>query len=228
MAGTKHATLTTKPNNPAYDVSADAWNEAHSPGACAEVLTDHNKLTHDGLGIDAATLEGSTKATVQDHNPKSHDKTFHTSPSLPVDEVITDAQHGTKTSIPDAHHSSIAAIEYDIDGGGSVITVGMKGGLEIPFACTILGWTIFECSDTPITSSIVVDVWKKPYTTYPPTVSDSITGSEKPTLSNVIKNQDLTLTTWTTSVSAGDILFFNVDSVTSAKKVVVSLKVQKS
>ena len=60
--------------------------------------------------------------------------------------------------------------------------------------------------------SCVVDVWKAPYGSYPPTVANTITAAAKPTISSGVKYQDSTLTGWTTSVSAGDVLAFRVDS----------------
>ncbi len=116
------------------------------------------------------------------------------------------------------------SLTFIIDGGGSAITTGQKGHLEIPFACTITGWTILADQ----VGSIVVDVWKDTYANFPPTVADTIAGSEKPTLSSVQKNQDLTLTTWTTAIAAGDILAFNVDSCSTITRVTLSLKVVKS
>jgi len=46
MVGIKHHTQTTKPNDPVYDVSANAWNEEHDPGAIADVLSNHDTTTH--------------------------------------------------------------------------------------------------------------------------------------------------------------------------------------
>jgi len=115
-----------------------------------------------------------------------------------------------------------------IDGGGNAITTGLKGECVLPFDCTITGWTITETSDTPIAGSIVVDVWKDTYANHPATVADTIAGSEKPTLSSATKNQDLTLTTWTTAGTAGDVVSFKVDSATSVKRVTVTIHVTKS
>jgi len=117
-----------------------------------------------------------------------------------------------------------SGLEFIIDGGGAAITTGQKGHLEIPFACTIKGWTIMADQS----GSIVVDVWKDTYVNFPPTVADTIAGTEKPTLAAAQKNQDLTLTTWTTSLSKGDILAFNVDSVATVTRVTITLKVNKS
>lgn len=111
-----------------------------------------------------------------------------------------------------------------IDGGGEVITTGVKGYLRIPVACTITKVTVLEISGTPVSSSIVVDVWNDSYANYPPTDADSITASAPPTLSMGIKSEDATLTGWDPDISAGDILGFNVDSVTDAEKVLVLIE----
>ncbi|GAI37997.1 unnamed protein product [marine sediment metagenome] len=78
------------------------------------------------------------------------------------------------------------------------------------------------------TGSIVVDIWKDTYANFPPTDADSITASAPPTISTAQKSQDSTLAGWTTSIAAGDILAFNVDSCTTITRVTISLKVAKS
>lgn len=116
------------------------------------------------------------------------------------------------------------AIPFIIDGGGSAITTGIKGDLEIPFACTITAVrTLLDQS-----GSIVVDIWKDTYANYPPTVADTITASAKPTVTTATKSEDATLTGWTTSVTAGSILRYNVDSITTATRALVTLTCVKS
>jgi len=110
-----------------------------------------------------------------------------------------------------------------IDGFGSTITTGIKGDFEFPFAATINSWTLVADQ----TGSIVIDVWKDTYANFPPLVGDSIAGTEKPTLSAVNKNQDLSLTTWTTSITSGDIIRLNVDSATTVTRVTLSIKYTK-
>ena len=100
------------------------------------------------------------------------------------------------------------------------ITTGVKLYLEVPFACTITGWTLVADAS----GDIVIDVWKDTYANFPPTVADTIAGTEKPTLSAAQKNQDLTLTTWTTAIAAGDVLGFNVDSAATVKQVTLTLR----
>lgn len=115
-------------------------------------------------------------------------------------------------------------IAFVIDGGGSTITTGIKGYLPIDFGCTILEVEMLADQS----GSIVIDIWKDTYANFPPLDADSITASAVPTISTAVKAQDATLTGWTTSITAGDILAFNVDSVTSIQRVTVALKVKKT
>lgn len=118
----------------------------------------------------------------------------------------------------------IATITFIIDGGGSAITTGEKGHLEIPFNCKIQQVTMLADQ----VGSITVDIWKSTYANFPPTDSNSITGTTPPTISNAQKSQDATLSGWTTTIDAGDILAFNVDSATTITRVTISLKVLKT
>jgi len=115
------------------------------------------------------------------------------------------------------------SLNFVIDGGGSAITTGIKGDIQIPFACTIQSVTMLADQ----TGSIVVDIWKDTYTNFPPTDADSITDSAVPTITTATKSTDATLTGWTVAVTAGDILRFNVDSCTSITRCSVVLKYTK-
>lgn len=107
----------------------------------------------------------------------------------------------------------------------SAIIVGTTSYYRVPFNCTITGWYITETSATPVSGSIVLDVWKDTSGNYPPTVADSIAGTEKPTLTTQIQNSDTTLTTWTTSLNSGDYLGIKVDSNTGCKRVELQIEV---
>lgn len=113
----------------------------------------------------------------------------------------------------------IRPITFVINGGGAAITTGVKGDLYIPFACTITSATMLADQS----GSIVVDIWKDVYGSYPPTVADSICGSAKPTISASNKSQNTTLTGWTTSIAAGSTLRFNVDSVSTIQALTLTL-----
>lgn len=100
------------------------------------------------------------------------------------------------------------------DGGGSVLQTNKWVDIVAPYACTITGWTLFA----DVSGSATVDIWKDTYANFPPTVADSITASAKPTLTSAVKAASSTLTGWTTSVAAGDVLRFNLDSAASVTK----------
>lgn len=118
-------------------------------------------------------------------------------------------------------NNTVREICWMIDGGGEAITTGLKWGLPIPFGCAINSVTL----GADQTGSVVVDIWKDGQANFPPTVADSITASAKPTLSSASTSVDTTLTGWTTSISAGDWLYFNVDSVSTITFLTVALKV---
>jgi hypothetical protein len=109
--------------------------------------------------------------------------------------------------------------QFIIDGGGSTITTGIKGDIRIPVASTITSWHLLADQS----GSIVVDVWKDTLANHPPTDADSITASAPPTITANVRGSDNVLTGWTTSVAAGDVLRFNVDSVTTIQRVTVVL-----
>jgi len=115
-------------------------------------------------------------------------------------------------------------IPFIIDGGDAEIALGEHGHLVVDFACTIVSVTMLADQ----AGSIVVDIWKKDYANFPPANGDSITAAAPPTIAAAQKSQDSTLTGWTTAIAAGDILAFNVDSVSTITRVLLSLKVTKT
>lgn len=119
----------------------------------------------------------------------------------------------------------VRTIGIVIDGGGSAITTGVKGFVQVPFAGTITRAAVFSIDASATAGDIVVDIWKDTYANYPPTNADSITASAPPTLSAANKAEDTTLTGWTTNVSVGDVFGFNVDSVATVTRVLVLLEV---
>jgi hypothetical protein len=140
---------------------------------------------------------------------------------IPVNRAGTD---GKVTVGSIANLSNGGAIGITIDGGGSVISTGIKGYLEVPYACGINRVTML--ADT--TGSAVVDIWKDTYANFPPTSADSITASSLPTITSDRKSQNTTLTGWTTAITAGDVLGFRVDSAAVITRLHVILKITKS
>lgn len=122
----------------------------------------------------------------------------------------------------------VTTLSFIIDGGGVVLTTGMKGYIPLDFAGTILQAELLADQS----GSVVVDVFKCTYAQFDagsthPVSGDKITASAPPTISTATKSQDATLTGWTTGFSAGDIFAFNVNSVTTIQRVTIALKVQR-
>ena len=100
----------------------------------------------------------------------------------------------------------VSTVGITIEGGGSAITTGVKGYVVVPYGATITGWYLIGAPS----GSLVVDVWKAAGAI--PTVANTIAGSEKPTLSSAQLANNTSLSSWTTAVSASDVIGFNVDS----------------
>ena len=112
----------------------------------------------------------------------------------------------------------IRTINFLIDGGGSVITTGIKGQIVIDYDCIIEEWAIIGLP----AGAIVVDVHRSTYAGFPTTAT--LTASEKPTISATNDTgEDRALTTWS-AINAGDILEFIVDSVATIERCTVALK----
>lgn len=121
-----------------------------------------------------------------------------------------------------ATNLKLASISFVIDGGGVAITTGSKGFVVVPYACTINNSTLIADQ----TGSIVLDIKKSTFSGFPSTTS--IVASAPPTLSSAQKSQDTTLTGWTTSIAAGDILEWTVTSATTVTRITNNLKVTKT
>jgi hypothetical protein len=117
-----------------------------------------------------------------------------------------------------------SSIEFIIDGGGGVLLEGIAGDVRIPFDCTIIEATLLADQ----TGSIAIDIWKDSYANFPPSNADSITASAVPTITTSNKYNDDTLSGWTTALSTGDVLRFNIDSCTTITRCIVILKVRRS
>lgn len=105
------------------------------------------------------------------------------------------------------------------DVAGPTLTTGTKGNFYVPTDLTITGWSV--AGDTS-SGSIVIDVRRATFPSIP-TSSQSIAGTEKPTITGAQAAQDLSLSTWTTSVVNGSHLQFVVQSITTFKQVSLTL-----
>lgn len=219
--------------NSTADVAGIAAGNDHEVLRRSGTALAFGTVATDGLAADAVTfakmqnitsdrLIGRDTASSGDPEEISLDSTLEFTGSASIRRaaltgaIAASAGSNTTTSAVD--------LVVVIGDGTNAITTGVKGYFPIDFACTITQWTLVADAS----GSIVIDVWKDTYANFPPTDADSIAGSELPTLSSQQKNQDTSLSTWTTSVSAGDVLGFNVDSATTVKQVTLTLKVTKT
>lgn len=122
-----------------------------------------------------------------------------------------------------------ASVEFVIDGGGSALTTGIKGYVIVPFAWSAITKAVLLAD---VSGSVVVDVFKCTYSAFDPTThpasGDKITASAPPTISSAKKSSDATLTGWTTTGSADDVLAFNVNSATTITRVTIALYLTRS
>jgi len=114
----------------------------------------------------------------------------------------------------------IVTINFIIDGGGAAITTGIKGHLIVDFDCKVLEWAVVSDQS----GSIVVDVNRATFANYPTT--GSIAGTELPTITTSTKGEDRALTSWS-DIDAGDVLEFEVVSITTCERVTVALKCRR-
>ncbi|HWD38914.1 MAG TPA: hypothetical protein VG944_08710 [Fimbriimonas sp.] len=115
------------------------------------------------------------------------------------------------------------------DGVNAITATGLVISIPIPFACTITAVTVLGVAS----GSTVIDIQKCTYAQFDggsthPVSGDSICAAAKPTISSGTKYTDSTLTGWTTSVSAGDILALNINSISGFLALTLELTVVRS
>lgn len=211
-------TLHSLTADPASCLAGDQWfrsDQGKAKLAIDTVVANAKLLRREGDTIPAAEIANLDAAKIT-----SGRFGLARMPDMAANKIMVGQGAGNSPVEKD----NFTSITFIIDGGGAAITTGQKGHLEIPFACTIQQVTMMADQS----GSIVVDIWKDTYANFPPTDIDSITSTTPPTISAAQKSQDSTLTGWTTSIAAGDILAFNVDSAATITRVTISLKVVKT
>lgn len=95
-----------------------------------------------------------------------------------------------------------------VDGGGSVVTTGVKGRWRCPFDYQIVRWTVLADQ----AGDVEFDVQVSAFGGSPA----SIVASAPPELSGVDEDDDTTLSGWTTTGSAGDEFEWSIGGTPSA------------
>jgi len=117
-----------------------------------------------------------------------------------------------------------ANLNIMLDGVGSTLAPGVAGDVQIPSGFTITGWDLVADQ----VGSLTLDVWRDTYGVFPPTIADTITGTEKPRLTSEVKNQDLALTTWSTALAAEQWLRVNVDTAVNVTRATLTLRMVRT
>ena len=163
---------------------------------------DHKFNLPTASAVNTGKLSSTDWTTFNGKVPSTRTLTINgTSYDLSADRSWTIAAGGTS-----------ATIGATVDGSGGVITAGIKGYVQIPYACTITSWRII--TNTTASGTITFDIYRAASPTIP---TASIVGAgTKPSLTSFGSTQTTassSLGSWTsTSISANDILAFNVES----------------
>ena len=117
----------------------------------------------------------------------------------------------------------VVSVGFSTDGAGSAIPTGKVAGyVTVPFAATIVGYSIMADTGT-----CTIKTWKKASGTAVPTVSDNISTSGVSLSTGTTVTSTTTSDFTTTAIAAGDILAFNITSLASATELTFQLKLKK-
>lgn len=111
----------------------------------------------------------------------------------------------------------LGQLGISINGAGSVISTGIKQYLRVPYNCTITSYELVVSPFVP--GFITINVLKSTWEDYPPV--NSITGYSAPAINTIIDNgikirgTNLAGFNWTTALTTGEYLGFNVTSVSA-------------
>ncbi len=109
-----------------------------------------------------------------------------------------------------------------VDGSNSVLTSGVKGYIIIPYNATITSWAIVGNNS----GDCIVDIWRGSNYSIP-TISDSITGTEKPNLNSQQINSSDSITSWVKDIFINDVISFNIVSATNISRINLIITVIK-
>lgn len=123
--------------------------------------------------------------------------------------------------------TGVAATAYTINvlltGGASAPPVGVVGNVVVDAPGTIRSARMVATG----TGSAVVGIKKCAEGSFPGSLAN-ICGSNKPTLASQRYSKDSTLSGWTTTLAAGDILEFTIDSISAITSVTCALEVRRT
>jgi hypothetical protein len=181
--------------------------------------------TGSALITGSLTITGSTTSTLGFTGSLlgTASRAVSSSYALTASYALSSAGGGGGTSL-----GSIFITLYD---GGSNLTTGIKDTpVYIPYDGTATGWEMlaYNSSNVLMTASCVVDILQGRFATLPLSGSNSMAGSEKPTLTNQSSSFSSSLSTWT-SITAGEYVQAEIESISgNVAKIVIAIKTTKS
>lgn len=131
---------------------------------------------------------------------------------------------GTDGVAMDVSNNKLASVTGFFDGGGSAVVNGTSS-ICVPavFAGTITAYTI-----TVDTGTCTIKTWKKATGTAIPTVADSISTSGVAISTGTVIRSTTVSDFTSTTVTANDLLIFNITAISGATKISISLEITKN
>lgn len=220
LGGNTGATGVTGPTGPTGSTGATGGGITGSTGGTGQT---GNTGAAGGTGAAGATgAAGPTGATGQTGRVGN---TGATGPAGSASDTGATGATGATGPTGSTGSTGTAALVFVFDGSGSTPSANSTADLYVPFACTINSATL----QGDQTGSAVVDVWVAAFSTSSaPTVANTITASDLPTLSSAIGSSDSTLTGWTTTIAAGSWVRVNLNSASTLHRLTLTLAVTKT
>ena len=183
------------------------------------------------LSADSDLLVPSQKAVktyVDNATPSDASTTVKGVTKLSVAPVLASNPIAVGDNDPRLVNQAYRSIVFNLYNGGYDLTTGIQDApVIIPFAGTVTGWQImaYDSTNTLISTSCVVDILSDTFANLPLSGTDSIAGSEKPTLSSASTNSDNTITTWS-ALTLYNYVQAEIESINAGvARIVISIKV---
>ncbi len=229
LTATYSPAVTTLVDGQLFFVRVAAANATTTPTFAPNGLTAHTITKFGGIALAAGDILGNLAEVILRYNLANTRYELLNPANGPASSTANDLVTFADTSGQKFSDSSVkltavtqACVEGFFDGTGQAITTNIFLNVEVPFAGTITRWTLV--SDQSTTST--VDVYKSNAAL--PTVANKITSSAPPSISAATYASSTTLTGWTTSVAARDVIQFIVTANNNAQRLTISLTITKS
>ena len=145
----------------------------------------------------------------------------------------TNAANISSGTLPSARLSDASrtrSFGITIDGGGSAITPGQKGYTQIPYACTVIGWSAIADQAGSITVELDRRASSAPPTapSVPNTTTDKMSASAPVTFTSAqtAAASAAGVSSWATAISAWDTVGWNVTAASILTRVTIQVQCQ--